>query len=579
MKDAFKHLSWFFKKEYRKYIFIAIVLLALAITPVLPARFLGQAIDEIASGVLTSNSLLYFVLALMLVPIVRYILNKIYHYQINYLGHKLSYQLRENYIAHLFELDATNFDQYTKGDLITRATSDLQNLTMLATNFLQTVVFNSGVVVSAIVMMVIISPLLTLASILIMPIAIFWLNKRRLKKRSYYKTHREIYSEMTEVVLESIEGVKAIRAYGEEDNNFKKAKQAINNDINSWWYIIKFESIYGPLFELVYTICYFIGISLGSYFVIYSRISAGNLVTFLMYIGMLYGPLIALSNVLNNVNNITISDQRYFEIMNTIPTVKDHLNSIPVIDFKQIIYKNVTLKYPNHETAAIHDINLCIRKGETIGIVGPTGSGKSSLIRPLLRQYNTTEGKILIDDVNLENILVDDVHDLIGYVPQDHVLFRRSVDDNILIGNPKASIKNINEAVALADFEKDIKALPFGLDTMVAELGSSLSGGQKQRLSIARALVKNPEILILDDSLSAVDALTEQNIIKNLQEARSDKTNIIIAHRFSAVSSADKIMVMQNGVITDIGTHQELLRYDNWYKMQYLKQIKGEVHA
>lgn len=579
MKSAFKHLGWFFKKEYKKYLFIAIILLVLAFTPVLPARFLGRAIDEIAGGILTKESLIYFVLALMLIPIMRFILNKIYHYQISLLGHQLSYQLRENYIAHLFELDSTNFDNYTKGDLITRATSDLQNLTMLATNFLQTLVFNSGVVISAIVMMIIINPLLTLVSIFIMPVAIFWLNKRRLKKRSYYKTHREIYSEMTETVLESIEGVKAIRAYGEEENNFKKAKSAIDNDINSWWHIIKFESIYGPLFELVYTVCYFIGISLGSFFVIYSYISAGDLVTFLMYIGMLYGPLIALSNVLNNVNNIIISDQRYFEILETVPEVKDHQDSVEVIDFNRIIYKNVSLKYPDSEQPAIKNINFYIKKGETIGVVGPTGSGKSSLIRPLLRQYNVTEGKILIDDINLQDILVEDVHDLIGYVPQDHVLFRRSVDDNILIGNPKATGKDINVAVSLADFDKDIKALPYGLETMVAELGSSLSGGQKQRLSIARALVKNPQILILDDSLSAVDALTEKNIIKNLKETRGNKTNIIIAHRFSAVASADKILVMQNGVITDIGTHQELLRYDNWYKMQYLKQFKGEQHA
>lgn len=165
-----------------------------------------------------------------------------------------------------------------------------------------------------------------------------------------------------------------------------------------------------------------------------------------------------------------------------------------------------------------------------------------------------------------------------GYVPQDHILFRRSVDSNILIGNPNASLNEINNAITLADFKKDLKELPYGSETMVAEMGGSLSGGQRQRLSIARALVKNPNILILDDSLSAVDALTEANIIRHLKESRSDKTNIIIAHRFSAVADADKIIVLQRGRITDIGSHLELLKYDNWYKKQYLKQTQGDKY-
>jgi len=226
----------------------------------------------------------------------------------------------------------------------------------------------------------------------------------------------------------------------------------------------------------------------------------------------------------------------------------------------------------------IKNISFSINKGETIGIVGPTGAGKSTLIRQLLREFNITDGAILVDGVDIRTKKIVDVHELVGYVPQDHILFRRSVDDNILIGNPNASLDEINKAITLADFKKDIKELPEGTLTMVAEMGGSLSGGQRQRLSIARALVKNPKILILDDSLSAVDALTEANIIAHLKEARSNLTNIIIAHRFSAVASADKIIVLQNGQITDMGTHQELLKYDNWYKMQYLRQIQGDLH-
>ncbi|MDD4212441.1 MAG: ABC transporter ATP-binding protein [Bacilli bacterium] len=578
MKNAYQHVWWFIKQEYKKYIVVGIVLVMLSIMLAIPAKILGVAIDEIVASTLTPIRLVVLALGLFLFPLARYLLNIFYHYNINQLGHKLSFNLRENYINHLFELDAAVYEKYTKGDLISRATNDLQNLTALATNVLQTVVFNFGVLITAIVMMVMINPLLTLASIIIMPFSIFWLNKKRAKKREYYKIHHEVYGDMTEKVLESIEGVKAVRAYGQEENDFQKTKVAIDKDIESWWKILKFESIYGPLFELVYAFCYFVGIAFGSYMVITSQITPGELVTFLIYVGMLYGPLIALSNVLNTVNNIIISDQRYFEIMDMVPSVKDHEEAKEVFDFKSIEFKNVSFQYPFDSAPVIKNITFTINKGETIGIVGPTGAGKSTLIRQLLREFNITSGTIEVDGVNINDLKIEGMHDLVGYVPQDHILFRRSVDDNILIGKPNATIQEVNTAIMLADFKKDLKELPDGSETMVAELGGSLSGGQRQRLSIARALVKNPKILILDDSLSAVDAMTEANIIASLKEARSEETNIIVAHRFSAVAKADKIIVLQNGTITDVGTHTKLLSYDNWYKMQYLKQIKGDTY-
>ena len=577
MKKVFNHLKWFFKKNWGVYVAIFSLLIFISIIQVFPAKFLGIVIDKIVEGSLTYLSLILLVLGLFGFPLIKYILNRIYHYNIHRLGHDLLFELRERYISHLFELDNETYEKYTKGDLISRATNDMNNLSVFATSFLQSIIFNSGTIISSILMMALINPLLTLASIFFMPIAIFWLNKRRLKKRKYYKTHQEIYANMTENVLESIEGVKTVRAYRQEDNDFKKTKKAIDADVDSWWYILKFESIYGPLFELIYAVCYFVAIGLGAYMVINSKISTGDLVTFLMYVAMLYAPLINLSNMLNNINTITISDERFFEIMDIEPTVKDVKDAKDVLTFNKISFKNVSFKYPFDNFEVIKDISFDINSGETIGIVGPTGSGKSTLIRQLLREFNVTKGVIEIDGNNIENFKIEDIHNLVGYVPQDHVLFRRTVDDNILIGKPNASDKEIDFAMLVADFKKDLDNLPDGTHTMVSELGGSLSGGQRQRLSIARALVKNPEILILDDSLSAVDALTESNIIIKLKESRANKTNIIVAHRFSAIKESDKIIVIQDGKITDVGTHKQLLSYDNWYKMQYLKQINNDV--
>lgn len=578
MKKAFKNISWFFKQEKRAYLICLILLIIISVVPLIPAKILGMAIDSFSTGTLTIKLLIIYILLLIGCPVVTYIFNIFYHYTMSKLGHKLSYQLRERYIDHLFEMDARLYEQYSKGDLISRATNDLNGLTSLATTFLENVIYYATTIITAIIMMIVISPILTLASVSFMPFVIYFLNKKRLKKRQYYKTHHEIYGQMTESVLESIEGVKTVRAYCYEEEDFKKTEEAIVRDVNSWWKIQKFESIFTPLFELVYAVAYFIAIGYGAYLVIHGDISGGSLVSYLVYVGTLYGPLIGLSNVLNIMNNIVIADVRFNEIMNSLPSVKDEEMPRDIIKFNSIEFCNVSFKYPFDNFEVIKDISFTINSGETIGIVGPTGAGKSTLIRQLLREFNTTSGDILVDGINIKQYKIENIRNLVGYVPQNHILFRRSVDDNILIGNPNASAKTIEKAMIMADFKKDLLNLSEGSSTMVAELGESLSGGQKQRLSIARALVKDPEILILDDSLSAVDALTESTIIEQLKEYRNGKTNIIVAHRFSAVKNADKIIVLQNGKITDVGTSKELLKYDNWYKQQYLKQLKGDIY-
>jgi ATP-binding cassette, subfamily B, multidrug efflux pump len=297
------------------------------------------------------------------------------------------------------------------------------------------------------------------------------------------------------------------------------------------------------------------------------------LITFVSYVGMLYGPIISISTIFTQINNATISIDRYDEIMKALPVVHDEDDSIPILNFNEIQFKNVTFKYPFDKLPVIKNITFSIKRGQTIGIVGPTGAGKSTLIRQLLREFNVTEGEIYIDQEKIEHYKIEDIRNLVGYVPQSHMLFRRKVDENIMIGNPKANHEELDKAVKIADFEKDLNYLTNGLQTMVGESGVSLSGGQKQRLSIARALIKNPAILILDDSLSAVDAQTEDTIIEHLKAFRQGKTNIIVAHRFSAVRDADQIFVLENGKITQQGTHDDLLRQDGWYKHQYIQQM------
>lgn len=572
MFEVYKNLGWFFKKEWKKYLLMGILLLVLAFMTTIPGKLLGDVIDQISVGNITFEKVIFF-LSLLIIPIVRYGLDFCYHYMINAEGQKLSYLLRQRYLDHMFELDSKIYEKYTKGDLIARVTTDLDAIMVMTTSLLQEVIYQTGVILSTVLMMIILISLkLTLATVFIMPIALTILNIIRNRMRKYYKIHKKIYSRMTERVLESVEGVKVVRAYVNEEKDLSQLSDAIMGDINSWRKTVRFESIFNPLFELVYWVSYTIAFAYGIILVIRQEISIGSMITFNVYLGSLYAPIIAIGNIYNAINNAIIADERYEEIMNSMPDVKDDESSANIMTFSKIEFEHVSFKYPFDLHNVINDITFTINKGETIGIVGKTGAGKSTLIRQLLREFNVTSGKILVDGIPIEHYKIEDIRSLVGYVPQSHVLFSKTATENIMVGNVTASKRMIKTALKVADFEKDIPFLSDGLDTIVGESGKSLSGGQKQRLSIARAVVKDPEILILDDSLSAVDATTEKNIIANLKETRNGKTNIIVAHRFSAIKDADKIIVLEDGKIIAIDKHSKLMEKCEWYKRQFHKQ-------
>jgi len=232
----------------------------------------------------------------------------------------------------------------------------------------------------------------------------------------------------------------------------------------------------------------------------------------------------------------------------------------------------VSFQYPSSSVKNLIGIEVQLNRGETLGIVGKTGSGKTTFIRQLLREYPLGDGEIMVTNHNLTNVKLEDIRGWLGYVPQDSFLFSKSIKENILFGKPDATEEDLQIAINIADFEKDLTLLPEGLNTLVGEKGVALSGGQKQRISIARALIKDPEILLLDDSLSAVDAKTEKTIIGNIQRERAGKTTIIATHRMSAVQHADQIIVLEDGKVIEAGTHQALLNHGGWYKEQYERQ-------
>jgi len=576
MKKLFNHVRWYVIKEWRAYLVMFILLIGIALFALIPGWLLGLSIDTIISGGLTSTSLFWLAFSLIAFPLVRYGLSYLYNFITVKKSQQLAHQIRKNYLAHLFNMDSSFYEKYQKGDLISRVTGDLDAIIQSATGLLEGLVFNiSFIMITLGLMIFTISWQLTLISVAIMPIGLTVLNLLRERKRKYYKNHRDIYAAFTEKMLESVEGQKAIRAYVQEEIDLKKQHQEINKDIESWRYIVKFENWFNPLFEIIYGITYTLAFAFGTYFIIQQQMSLGGLITFVTYIGLLFFPFISISAIFAQLNQATIAIDRMEEIFQHQPVVHDSPTSQTILDFNVIDFKGVTFQYPFDKQPVIKNISFAIKKGQTIGIVGPTGAGKSTLIRQLLREFNVSKGSVLIDHTPIEQFKIEDIRQLVGYVPQSHILFKLPVDENIKIGRPNASSDVVKTAIKMADFEKDLPYLQSGVQTMMGETGVNLSGGQKQRLSIARALIKDPQILILDDSLSAVDMKTERTIIQHLKELRQQKTNIIVTHRFSAIQEADLILVLERGEITQRGTHDSLIQEDGWYKRQYITQLTG----
>ncbi|MCF7932031.1 MAG: ABC transporter ATP-binding protein/permease [Acholeplasmataceae bacterium] len=578
MKKLYQKIGWFIKKHMFGYAFLIVLLIGIAIFALSPAYVLGQAIDIIITAGLTSRRLIIVVSLLVVLPLTRYLISFLYNHLSQKMAQKLTFELRERYLSHLFDMDSTFYEKFEKGDLIARVTADLDAITQAASGMLEGIVFNVGIILFAMVIMVsTISWELTLISVTILPIGLTLLNRYRYRKRKYFKKHREIYADMTEKILESVEGQKAIRAYVQEDRDLDQQRKAIENDIESWRYIVKFENWFNPMFEAVYGLSYMLAFGFGVFYIFNGEMTLGSLLIFITYIGLMYNPIISISNILAQLNNASIAIERLDDIMSYQTVVHDDIDSQPILSFKTIEFKAVSFKYPFDKKPTIDQISFTIQHGMTIGIVGPTGAGKSTLIRQLLREFNTTSGDILIDGVGINHYKIEDIRSLVGYVPQQHIIFKRSVEDNIMIGLPTANHERFERAIKMADFEKDLSSLQQSIHTMVSEAGASLSGGQKQRLSIARALIKDPEILILDDSLSAVDAKTETTIINHLKDMRQGKTNIIVAHRFSAIQHADLILVLEQGEITQQGTHHALMREDGFYKRQTIDQMTMET--
>ncbi|UPQ85382.1 ABC transporter ATP-binding protein/permease [Ignavigranum ruoffiae] len=465
------------------------------------------------------------------------------------------------------------FQSFRSGDLMTRLTSDVDQLGNTMTyGVLLIIVDGLWMLMLLTYLIVMVSWRLTLISVF--PLVFFGLGVFFLGKvvDQRYTESRDAVAELSNQVLEVVEGVRVMRAYGRRDleqAKFQEKTQAVTDRFN---HLYLANALYTPLIRFFSGLSVLVSIGYGSQLVSQADLSVGQLVAFQIYLGMFLYTIWGISDIFALYQTGKVSFRKIQEII-------EHDNPVEASGqqaletFDKITFDDYYFTYPSEAEPTLKGISLALKKGQTLGIVGKTGSGKTTLIAQFLRQYPVDqEGRIMINDQAIQSYRIQEIEGLIGYVPQDHVLFSKTVRENILFGNDQAGEEEFNQAVAGADFQKDISHLSQGFDTLIGEKGVAISGGQKQRVSIARALIRQPELLILDDSLSAVDAKTEQAIIHQIQNIRRGKTNIIVTHRLSAVMEADSIIVLDDGRIIEQGSAQELLKHHGWFKEQFDRQ-------
>lgn len=549
------------------------MLIAVGVLELAPPRLLGSAIDEIVRGSISWSSLWRYILYIIGILAVIYYITYIWMHKLFGGANLVERLLRTRFMNHLLRMTPPFFERNRTGDLMARATNDLRSVASTA-GFGMLTLTDSTVYLSVVLvaMGTLISWKLTLAAILPLPFIALAMSIYGKAVHERYTLAQDAFGDMNDQVLESVAGIRVIRAYVQERMDEKRFADITDDVFRKNLAVARMDALFEPTIRLCVGLSYVIGLGYGIYLVFHNDITLGELVSFNMYLGMMIWPMFAIGELINIMQRGSASLDRVNETLDVQPDVQDAAQPVPVDRLESIRMKDVTFRYPTSTIDNLSHVSLELKRGETLGVVGRTGSGKSTLLKQLLHEYPTGSGDILISGIRLEDIAVEQLHSWIGYVPQEQILFSKSVRENIQFGKPHADDDDIMEAIRTAAFDQDLGTLSDGLDTLVGEKGIALSGGQKQRVSLARAFIGDPDILLLDDALSAVDARTEARIIDNIRRKRSGKTTLISTHRLSAVEHADRIVVLEQGRIIEEGTHSELLQANGWYRQQYERQ-------
>ena len=573
MFAIFKKLAWFFKLRWKTYTLAIGGLIACALLSAAIPLIIGNLVDEMARGSITWTSLTQQTGLLLAIGIVMYGLR--YMWRSNLFGNStlLEAIMRNRLFDHFTKMDQKFYGQYRTGDLMAHATNDLAALRFVAGGGIITLTDSLSItVVTLFSMIFIIDWQLTLFTILPFPLLIFVAQYLGKLINKYFRGSLKAFSDMNDHVQESVSGMKVIKAFGEEEEDYLDFVKETDNVVEKNKKVFRIDSAYTPVIDVITGLTYVLTIFFGTYFIQNGRITLGDLIAYLSYLGNMTWPLLAVGRLVNTMERGNASYDRVTDLLSEKASVVNDPNPVKNLEYNDLKVNINTFSYPDSDVEILSDIHFKLEEGDTLGIVGRTWSGKSSLFNLLVRNFDVESGEILIDNTPLNKIDMTELNDRVGYISQNNLLFSTTVRENIRFGRPNMTQEEVEYYAKVADVHEDILTFSDGYDTLVGERGVSLSGGQKQRISIARTLAMNPEILIMDDALSAVDAKTEQRILTNLREFRQKGITIIATHRLSSIMRADEILVLDNGHISERGTHERLLSLEGWYDNMFRQQ-------
>ena len=565
-EQIFNKIASLIYRDKKRIIIALIVSIASYYFTLYPTDRLSYIVDGIAGGNIDFDGVVNEIFRIVLAGIALYIVYFFKEYY-TFIGYDkvikdMTYDIQYDIYRHT----PVFFNKFSIGEVISRSTNDITNYIAPLFGYGILLIFD-GIIYNLFISVLIFNKSSLIYLLLIhIPLILqtIYLVRRRKVQEKYYNEMAKTMDEITEETLENVKGIRVIRAYSLLDKVRNSFVGKLRSYARSNEEYMKKTLVYQPLNTVSLAASYIIAVAGGFYFINLGMMTLGELISVCVVIGMIQWPYIALSELVIMIIEVRQATKRVLEISDKKADVNNDLaesnfefNSS--IEFKEF---NFSFEDNNH---VLEDINFTINKGETIGVVGKTGSGKTTFIKQLLRLYPIEENTLLLDGKGIERYYDYSVREKIGYAPQEYQLFSKSIKENVLFYRYDLEDR-LDEVLEQADIKKDIIRFKDGIDTLVGENGLSLSGGQKQRLGIARALLSDPDILILDDSLSAVDSNTEKTIIENIKKTREGKTNIIVAHRISAIRHADKIVVLDNGKILNFGTHDELLEKCPWYK-------------
>jgi ABC-type multidrug transport system fused ATPase/permease subunit len=574
----FGQLRWYFRLQWRRYSIAMVLLSLVALLNLLPPWISGRVVDAVAAGTLSMDQLLRQLALILLVAAFVYVFRYLWRLSLYSASYQLGALLRRRFYEHLLRQPPAFFQRHKTGDLMARATSDVNAVEMFAGEAM--LAMFDGVLTGVVVLCVLLFGIdwrLTLVALLPWPLMAYWFWRINTELHAGFVSAQEQFSVLNDRAQESITGIRMVKAYGLEQRAIASFDAAALAASDANMRVARSEAKYDPVIFLTVGSSFLLAIACGAWLIHRGELSVGQLTSFTLYLGFLIWPMFAYGWLLNLLERGVVAYRRLNEVMETAPDIAD-TGTWNIAPDATLHWDVREFRYPGHEQIVLANFTGRLQSGHSLGIVGATGSGKSTFVRLLLRQYEHPQAHFRFDDIPLRELKLESLRRHIVVVPQESFLFSTTIAANIALGNPDATPDAIAQAARLANVHDDILAFPDGYDTLVGEKGITLSGGQKQRLAIARALLMDAAILVLDDALSAVDVATEQQILQHLREARRARTTIIICHRLTAVEQADHIVVLSHGQPTEQGRHHALLAADGWYAQMYrYQQIEQAV--